>query len=598
MFGKLKNITISQKLWLTALLVMFIGGAVGIGSYLQLSKLEGDIRYIVDDSQPAAFGARDVQLQIKSSYANFNFYLLSRDNSYKSLYQEGIQKALALIQDIHKTHQQHIHYTDEDDRRHSEAMILLQRLIELNSDVLKITEAETKKPNGNGDRADVKIVRTMVTPVQNRLDAIIDSIVESEMNNIENASGRLLNNAEISEGTIIYGISSGVLFVFIIVGMLNRMIVTRLNTAVEAMQEVAMKGDLNLRLDESGKDEITALSLAYNTFMVKIQGVVDLVLSSSSSLSSESTALNVMTQSAESQAEIQKGNINEIASSINAMASRVELVASNASAAADAAQQANEDARTGRDVVTKVVSSITELSDEVAKTSNVIAKLGEDSKEITSVVSIIRGISEQTNLLALNAAIEAARAGEAGRGFAVVADEVRTLSERIHSETDEIQRKIDALQSGSIDAVNAMERGAEMSQNSVGMAQSAGEALESITESVRTILEMNVGIAELTEAQKESAAEVHNKTEMVDEIAQQTAETSAQVSRVSQEFTIMASQLKDLVEQFLLASRTDKGLSQPSSNQQTPTLNTAASNSAESSVDLFDDADDDNVELF
>ncbi|MCW8826533.1 MAG: methyl-accepting chemotaxis protein [Gammaproteobacteria bacterium] len=598
MFGKFKNITISQKLWLTALLVMFIGGAVGIGSYLQLSKLEGDIRYIVDDSQPAAFGARDVQLQIKSSYANFNFYLLSRDNSYKSLYQEGIQKALALIQDIHKTHQQHIHHRDEDESRHSEAMVLLQRLIELNNDVLKITEAETKKPNGNGDRADVKIVRSMVTPVQNRLDTIIDSIVESEMNNIEIASGRLLNNSKISEDTIIYGISAGVLFVFIIVGLLNRMIVTRLNTAVEAMQEVAMKGDLNLRLDESGKDEITALSLAYNTFMVKIQGVVDLVLSSSSSLSSESTALNVMTQSAESQAEIQKGNINEIASSINAMAGRVELVASNASAAAEAAQQANEDARTGRDVVTKVVSSITELSDEVAKTSNVIAKLGEDSKEITSVVSIIRGISEQTNLLALNAAIEAARAGEAGRGFAVVADEVRTLSERIHSETDEIQRKIDALQSGSIDAVNAMERGAEMSQNSVGMAQSAGEALESITESVRTILEMNVGIAELTEAQKESAAEVHNKTEMVDEIAQQTAETSAQVSRVSQEFTIMASQLKDLVEQFLLASGTDKGLNQPSSNQQTPTLNTAESSSAESSVDLFDDVDDDNVELF
>jgi len=351
-----------------------------------------------------------------------------------------------------------------------------------------------------------------------------------------------------------------------------------------------MKGDLNLRLDESGHDEITALSLAYNTFMVKIQGVVNLVLSSSSGLSQESAALNAMTQEAESQAEIQKTNINEISASINDMANRVELVASNASSAAEAAQQANEDARAGRDVVSEAVSSITDLSNEVSKTSAVIAQLGEDSKEITSVVSIIRGISEQTNLLALNAAIEAARAGEAGRGFAVVADEVRTLSERIHSETDEIQRKIDALQSGAIDAVHAMERGASMSQKSVEMAQSAGSALESITDSVRTISEMNIGIADLTKSQKESAEEVHNKTEMVDAIATQSASTSAQVSRVSNEFTIMSAQLKDMVEQFLFANGVNGGGNQPtaSGSSSEPAKETAE-------PDLFDD---DDIELF
>ena len=255
-----------------------------------------------------------------------------------------------------------------------------------------------------------------------------------------------------------------------------------------------------------------------------------------------------------------------------------------------AAQQANDDARAGRDVVSEAVSSITELSDEISKTSTVITRLGEDSKEITSVVSIIRGISDQTNLLALNAAIEAARAGEAGRGFAVVADEVRTLSERIHSETDEIQRKIDALQSGAIDAINAMERGASMSQKSVEMAQSAGNALESITDSVRTISDMNIGIADLTKSQKESASEVHNKTEMVDSIATQSAETSAQVSRVSNEFTIMSAQLKDMVEQFLFAGGTNG-----EGNQTISSAQSESSAKGASEENLFDD---DDVELF
>jgi methyl-accepting chemotaxis protein len=589
MFNQINNFSISQKLWITAILMVVVGSVVGVMSYSRLTQLDSGIHYIVDESLPVAFVPKDAQVLIKKSYASFNFYLLSRDPHYKSEYRQSIQQALSLIE---KLTQQHHEHQDEATALTDEAMVLLQRLAQLNEDVLEITEAEANFANTNGERVDVQIVRSMVTPVQARFDELLDRLVQHEMENIQQSSQQLLKDANLSINTIIYGIPIGILFLISVVGLLNRMIVTRLNTAVVAMQDVALKGDLNLRLDESGKDEISALSLAYNTFMVKIQGVVDLVLSSSSSLSQESAALNTMTRSAESQAETQKSNINEIATSIHEMASRVELVASNASAAADAAQQANEDARTGRDVVSEVVSSITALSDEISRSSSVIAKLGEDSKEITSVVAIIRGISEQTNLLALNAAIEAARAGEAGRGFAVVADEVRNLSERIHKETDEIQRKINALQTGSADAVKAMARGAAMSQKSVEMAQSAGHALESITVSVRTISEMNISIADLTREQKESAAEVHHKTEMVHNIANQTAATSARVSSVSQEFTIMASQMKDLVEQFLLASSSEKR----GQKQLMPQITKSTQGGSKATEELFDG--DDNVELF
>lgn len=588
MFNRLNNLTINHKLWMTAIVMVIIGVVITGVSYSRLTKLDSSIGYIVNEGLPATIAPKDIQSLIKGSYAHINLYLLNHDKHYKTLYTQNIESAQRLLDEQFVAHQNHLkhpghpgheEHEDEGTALVAEVKVVLQQLIQLNREMIALTESENRA-NKKGDMD--RLLKT-ASPLQDKLSNLIDELAKHENDHIAKVSQMLLDEAGNSLNTIIYGIPLGTLFLILFVGFLNRTIVIRLNAAVIAMQDVAMKGDLNLRLDETGKDEITALSLAYNTFMVKIQGVVDLVLSSSSSLSEESTSLNAMTQNAESQAEKQKVNIGEISVSINDMASRVELVASNASAAAESAQQANEDARTGKDIVSEVVSSITDLSDEVSKTSTVIAKLGEDSKEITSVVSIIRGISEQTNLLALNAAIEAARAGEAGRGFAVVADEVRTLSERIHSETDEIQRKIDSLQTASIDAVNAMEKGAAMSQKSVDMAQNAGQALESITESVRTISEMNIGIADLTKSQKESAAEVHSKTEMVGTIASESAETSAQVSRVSQEFTIMSSQLKDLVEQFLLASGTDNGVGQSSSSQLTAASTGASSQSASNS---------------
>lgn len=320
-----------------------------------------------------------------------------------------------------------------------------------------------------------------------------------------------------------------------------------------SLEDIAMgEGDLTQRLDESGNDEVSELSAAFNKFITRIHEMVSHVSSSTSKLSESSESMSTISESTLKGVSLQQSETEQAATAMNEMTSTVQEVARNASEASLAASQADEETHQGNKVVGDVLSAIRELADEVSNSAQTIEVLNNDSENIGSVLVVIRGIAEQTNLLALNAAIEAARAGEQGRGFAVVADEVRTLASRTQESTQEIHDMIERLQAGAKSAVEAMERGQVKADSTLQHAEQAREVLAHITAAVSKIVDMNTQIATAAEEQSSVAEEINRNVVNVNDIANNTSEDAQKIAEASQELSVLSSDLDNLVSSFKL----------------------------------------------
>lgn len=247
----------------------------------------------------------------------------------------------------------------------------------------------------------------------------------------------------------------------------------------------------------------------------------------------------------------QQSEITQVATAMTEMASTVQEVAKNAATAAESTIIGLNEASAGKQVVTTAIDAINRLADEIQQAADVINKLSEASTHIGDILGVIKGIAEQTNLLALNAAIEAARAGEQGRGFAVVADEVRTLAGRTQESTKQIETMIEQLQSGSKDAVHVMEKSREMAKESVLHAAGAGEALETITNAINSISDMNRQIATASEEQSAVAEEINQNIVNISEVAEATSRGAANSVKATKEIVDTISLLDHLVVQFM-----------------------------------------------
>ncbi len=340
------------------------------------------------------------------------------------------------------------------------------------------------------------------------------------------------------------------IFVTGIISWIALSIIRPIQSLASTMTQATNNSDLSLRVKISTDDEIGTTAIAFNTMLEKFQNIVVQVNGSSTQMSAAAEELSVITKENSSEIESQSLQTDQVATAINEMSSTVQEVSRNASDAASSANETMNQAETGRKVVNASIESMGSISKEIEQASTVIHKLEEDGVKIGAVLDVIRGIAEQTNLLALNAAIEAARAGEQGRGFAVVADEVRTLASRTQESTQEIQQMIESLQSGTAAAVVAMDSSSAEALHGVEKISTAGDALSTIVSGITHINDMNTQIANAAKEQSVVAEEINQNVVKISDIAVAAAANSSQTQVASEELSRLSIDLQELVSQF------------------------------------------------
>ncbi len=328
--------------------------------------------------------------------------------------------------------------------------------------------------------------------------------------------------------------------------------ITRPLARVNKMLNVVASGNLSRKLDESGKDEFSQLSKNCNLLIDSLRNLIQGIVSRSTQLAAAAEQTSAVTTQSTTAIEEQRNQVEQAASATTEMSSTSQTVLSSANDALGEIKNADDEAERVKIISGRNRQTIEQLAGEVDSAAQVINKLQQDSAAIGSILDVIRGIAEQTNLLALNAAIEAARAGEQGRGFAVVADEVRTLASRTQESTSEIQTMIEALQQGAVKAVSVMDIGKSKASDCVNQSEEADKALETITHAVHEAFDRSSQIATAAEEQSVVAHEISENLESIVAIAEQTTNGSQQTAASSSEVARLAEELQHSVQEFKL----------------------------------------------
>ena len=332
--------------------------------------------------------------------------------------------------------------------------------------------------------------------------------------------------------------------------VISRMLTVPLKRVVERAKAIAGGELTHDALDAAGNDELAELTSAINEMNGSLRNIVQSIVDTSQTIASSAEELSVITGQTRQSISEQQAQTEQVATAMNEMSATVQEVSKSISQTAQAAQEANAETAEGRQMVEESVRAIEELAGQVEHAAKVIHQLEQNSESISAVLDIIKGVAEQTNLLALNAAIEAARAGEQGRGFAVVADEVRTLAGRTQESTEEINQVIEKLQAGAHQAVDVMNMSREKTQTVVAQATKAGESLATISEAVKRIDEMGTQIASAAEEQTVTSEEINRNITSINQMANETSAGAHQTASASEQLAQLAAKLQGVVAQF------------------------------------------------
>ncbi|MHB0765225.1 methyl-accepting chemotaxis protein [Stutzerimonas sp. NM35] len=348
---------------------------------------------------------------------------------------------------------------------------------------------------------------------------------------------------------LILSAALALLFGVLAAWLITRQITLPLRATLADVERIA-SGDLSATAEITRRDELGTLQRGIQQMGATLRELIGGIRDGVSQISSAAEELSAVTLQTSSGVNSQKEETDQVATAMHEMSATVHEVARNAEQAAQAATEADIEARDGDRVVTKVVTQIERMAKEVVRSSEAMTELQSDSDKIGSVMGVIRAVAEQTNLLALNAAIEAARAGEAGRGFAVVADEVRGLAQRTQKSTEEIEQLVSALHGGTQQVAAIMQSSRSLTESSVELARRAGTSLTSITRTVSNIQAMNQQIATAAEEQSAVAEEISRSVVNVRDVSEQTAAASEQTAASSVELARLGTQLQTMVSRF------------------------------------------------
>ncbi len=534
------RLTLQQKTRITLILTLSIASIIAVLVYVRALMMNSEFLHAGEESQVTVSLSNSIHHDFEEAAAFLMELALTGEVGSRKSFAEHIDLMEKKLDFLKSRLPQELH---------AKADALLEGI-----ETLKAFPDELRRP---GDiaalRHNQQFIKERVRPLLNRLDRISDELDDAAWNIKESASIALQEEGIRSALILVGLIMGGAAFVVFLNTLINRNIIGRVHEVITAMEGMATgTGQLSHRLDASGKDEIAQLARAFNRFADKIQSVINLVMESSTVLAREAESMSSASQENKEGAERQQREINDIASAVSGMANSVEDVAQSATAAAQATRDASKEAGTGRDIVGHTIASIEGLAGDINRAADSIRTLVRESENIDSVLAVINEIADQTNLLALNAAIEAARAGEQGRGFAVVADEVRTLAIRTQEGTVDIKNKINQFRNSAASVAEIMNQGCEKTQDVVQQAAQAGDALRAINESVATIAEMNSTIASATDQQLSMVGEIKQNIASISQIASETADKAIRTSASNRELSLMAMQLRTLVEQFLL----------------------------------------------
>ncbi len=366
---------------------------------------------------------------------------------------------------------------------------------------------------------------------------------------------RLGKGIDHANGRLLWAILGGSLVMSLLIQLARNGVVGPLRRAIVAMDGIADgDGDLTQRMPSPGVTELDHFATAFNRFVEKVEALVSRVVRAADDVENAARQIVGIAGQADQGTREQQNALEQAAESVGELNANALRVAGNVEEVAEATRTADQLAHEGREIVGQAVSEVGSLAERVNQGARVVRELQEESQSIGTVLDVIRGIAEQTNLLALNAAIEAARAGEQGRGFAVVADEVRSLAGRTQDSTEEIQEMVSRLQGLSQSAVAAMEEARERADSGSTEAQRAGDSLSEITEAVTAIRERSSQIANDARAQGGTSEAIHASVEQIARSAAGNTQMAGETSEVAARIAALGSELRGLVGRFKVSS--------------------------------------------